>query len=57
MKRNYQQPILNVVHLQHQNHLLDATVTNFKNNASLNYGGGNSGEGRSRGFGGWDDEE
>ena len=56
-KKAYQQPTMNVVKLQHKNHILNASVTGVDGNASLKYGGGASVDANSRRGGGWDDEE
>ena len=56
-KKEYQKPALRAVTINIRHQLLNTSVNNVAGNASLNYGGGNSGPARSRNFSGWDDEE
>ena len=58
MKKNYQEPALRVVKLQHKNCLLDASssVHQVSSNAGIGYGGGGSGTARGREFG-YDEDE
>jgi hypothetical protein len=59
MKKNYQEPALRVVKLQHKSCLLDASSTSVhevSSNAGIGYGGGGSGIARGREFG-YDEDE
>lgn len=60
-KKVYQQPELQVVKVNMQNHLLGDSdpnkVTSVKSNANIGYGGGGSGTAYGRESSGWDDEE
>ncbi len=54
-KKNYQTPSMIIMHMQPQG-LICGTVRNVKSEGTgIKYGGGNSGEARSRGFDDWDD--
>ncbi len=59
-KKVYQQPELQVVKVDMQNHLLEGSpqeVHSVKSNANIGYGGGGSGTAYGRESSGWDDEE
>lgn len=54
-KKNYQKPSMIIMHMQPQG-LICATLRNVESgDTGIKYGGGNSGEARSRGFDDWDD--
>lgn len=56
MKKNYQKPTMNVVKIQHQQHLLAGSIDSVDGgDTDINYGGGSSGPARARSFDGWDD--
>ena len=58
MKRKYIQPTMLVVCLQHQTHLMQASVRSLSSNGNLNYVGSDedySGEIRVKEQGNWDD--
>ena len=53
--KNYQKPSMIIVHMQPQG-LICGTVNDVKSgDTGIKYGGGKSGEARSRGFDDWDD--
>lgn len=55
IKKYYQKPSMNIVHMQHQG-LICGTVRDVKSEGTgITYGGGKSGDARSRGFDDWDD--
>ena len=56
MKKKYQAPIMTAVNVNMKYHLLDGSVTTMGGNANIGYGGGGSGEAKSRGFDDWDEE-
>jgi len=56
-KKEYQKPALQVVTIDIRHQLLNASLTGTTNNVNMTYGGGGSGEARSRSLDGWDDEE
>lgn len=54
-KKNYQNPSMIIVHMQPQG-LICGSVKDVKSEGTgIKYGGGNSGQARSRGFDDWDD--
>ena len=55
-KKAYQQPMMNVVNLQHISYILSGSVNRVSGNAGLNYGGGGSGEAKSRQHSVWDND-
>ena len=49
MKKNYQKPAMRVVKIQHQQHLLQASVNNVNSSSiGIGFGGGSSVSGRAR---------
>ncbi len=57
-KQEYQKPAMRVVLLQHQQHLLQASVTEVNGgDTGIGFGGGSSGGARSRSDNGWFDDE
>lgn len=57
MKKFYEKPAMRVVRIQQQCHILSGSMNKVDGNASLKYGGGGSGDARSRGASDWDDDE
>ena len=57
MSKNYQKPAMRVVKLQHRSSILSGSIHDTTSNAGIGYGGKGSGVARSRGRGGWDDDE
>ena len=57
MKKNYQQPAMCTVRIQHQS-MVCSTIQHVSSNAGMNYGGGSSLTGRVRSDNGfdWDDD-
>jgi len=60
MKKNYQKPAMRVVKIQHQQHLLQASVNNVNSSGiGIGFGGGGSGPARARqnndDWGDWDE--
>ena len=55
-KKNYQNPSMIIMHMQPQGLICGTPVRNVESGSTgIKYGGGNSGEARSRGFDDWDD--
>lgn len=57
MSKNYQKPAMRVVNLQHRSCILSGSVESVGGNTEIRYGGASKGVARSRGRGGWDDDE
>lgn len=57
MSKNYQKPAMRVVNLQHRSCILSGSVGSVGGNTEIRYGGASKGVARSRGRGGWDDDE
>ena len=57
MKKNYVMPQMKVVKInQRINIMAGSEMTSVDSNASLKWGGGGNGEGRSRDYDDWDEE-
>lgn len=56
MKKDYKQPTLRIVRIQHQYHILAGSVTGTDGNSGMGYGGGGTGDGRVRESDNWDDD-
>jgi len=56
MKKDYKQPTLRIVRIQHQCHILAGSVTGTGGNSGMGYGGGSTGDGRVRESDNWDDD-
>ncbi len=55
-KKNYQKPSMIIMHMQPQWLICGTPVRNVESGSTgIKYGGGNSGEARSRGFDDWED--
>jgi hypothetical protein len=56
MKRIYVNPLMRVVKIEYQNHLLDVSkVQQVSGNADIEYGGGSNVDARSRHIDNWDE--
>ena len=57
MKKNYQKPEMTLVCIQHQGMICSSLQSVHSDSTGIGYNGGGYGDARSRGNGGWDDDE